>query len=247
VSTAFISDSIAANTDPFMNLDTFGGGGQGLGQESFASAFDSYAASSGLNWTLLADNTNALSGITMTVTSFSAASTGNLGGIGALNVDLSGASQSILDQLVWIQGLEINYKPGPPPEGFETDTNYNTLDDWTFNGFPSGGCNAVPDGSPATVPGAPLPSGTDYCDPIYPFQYQDKTFFDAPMGAWPNASFRGVAMLASIDTTNHIVTTYGGVSYGFDNSVAPEPGTWALLLTGVAGILIGRRRLMARG
>jgi hypothetical protein len=66
------------------------------------------------------------------------------------------------------------------------------------------------------------------------------------LGPWPNGSFRGIALLATIDTVNHSVTTYGGVSYGFDNSVAPEPGTWVLLLAGVAAIFIGRRRLAAR-
>jgi hypothetical protein len=246
VTNGFISDAIATNTDHFMNLDTFGGGGQGVGQESFTSAFGNYATLSGVNWILQADNTDALADITMTVTSFNTESKGAVSGIGSIKVDLSGVSQSMLDQLVWIQALEINYKPGPAPDGFSTETNYNTLDDATFNSLTST-CNAIPGGSPAIVPAQPFPTATEYCDPIYPFQYEDKTFYDGPLGPWPNGSFRGIAMLASIDTVNHVVTTYGGVSYGFDSSVAPEPGAWTLLLAGLGAIVIARRRVMPRG
>ena len=48
VTKGFVPDSVAMNTDYFINLDTFGGGGQGLGEESFTSAFND--ALSG--WTL---------------------------------------------------------------------------------------------------------------------------------------------------------------------------------------------------
>jgi MYXO-CTERM domain-containing protein len=240
VTTGFISDSLATNTDYFMNLDTFGGGGQGLGEESFASAFAAYETASGVDWTLQADQNNTLAGNTITVTNFTTASFGQVGGINNIRIELSGAlTQSLIDQLVWIQGLEINYKPGVGAPAFSTQTNYNVMDDAAFSNF---NCTAIPNGSPASVP-----AGT-WCGPIYPFQYSDAHFFDAPMGPWPNGSFRGIAMLATIDTVNHVVTTYGGVSYGFDNSVAtPEPGAWTLLLAGVGVIFLGRRRLMARG
>jgi hypothetical protein len=246
VTKGFVSDSVAGNTDYFMNLNTFGGGGQGLGEESFASAFSNTLGS---GWTLNQGDMSVMSGITMNVTQFSTGSYSAIGGIGQgpthdITVQLTGTntlSQSLINQLVWIQGLEINYKPGSTAASFSTATNYNTLDDATFNSF--SGCTAVPNGSPANVP-ANTTNG--YCDPIYPFQYSNLQFYDAPMGPWPNGSFRGIALLATIDTVNHSVTTYGGVSYGFDNSVAPEPGTWVLLLAGVAAIFIGRRRLMAR-
>ncbi len=246
VTKGFVSDSVATNTDYFMNLDSFGGGGQGLGEESFTSAF-SNALGSG--WTLNQGDMSVMAGITMTVTQFSTGSYAAVGGIGQgsahdITVQLSGTntlSQSLIDQLVWIQGLEINYKPGSSAANFSTATNYNTLDDATFNSF--SGCSPIPSGSPASVP----PSGSNgYCDPIYPFQYGNLQFYDAPLGPWPNGSFRGIALLATIDTVNHSVTTYGGVSYGFDNSVAPEPGTWVMLLAGVAAIFVGRRRLTAR-
>src|SRR3569833_1281864 len=37
--TGFVSDSVASNTDYFMNLDTFGGGGLGFGFVSFFCVF----------------------------------------------------------------------------------------------------------------------------------------------------------------------------------------------------------------
>ena len=247
VTRGFVSDTVAQNTDYFMNLNTFGGGGQGLGEESFASAF---ASTLGQGWTLSQGGADVMAGITMTVTQFSTGSFSAIGGIGQgpahnITVQLSGTdsiSNTLLDQLVWIQGLEINYKPGSTAANFSTATNYNTLDDATFNSFT--GCSNVPAGSPATVP---QNVSNGYCDPIYPFQYSNRQFYDAPMGPWPNGSFRGIALLATIDTVNHSITTYGGVSYGFDNVVAPEPGTWVMLLAGVAAIFIGRRRLTARG
>jgi MYXO-CTERM domain-containing protein len=246
VTKGFVSDSVAMNTDYFINLDTFGGGGQGLGEESFTSAFND--ALSG--WTLNQGDMDVMSGITMTVTKFSTGSYDAVGGIGVgpahnITVQLSGTNtltQSLVNQLVWIQGLEINYKPGSTAANFSTATNYNTLDDATFNSF--SGCTPVPNGSPANVP-ANTTNG--YCDPIYPFQYSNLQFYDAPMGPWPNGSFRGIALLATIDPQAKTVTTYGGVSYGFDDSAAPEPGTWVMLLAGVAAIFAGRRRLTSRG
>ena len=247
VTKGFVSDAVASNTDYFMNLDTFGGGGQGRGEESFTSAFTS---SLGSGWTLNQGDMSVMAGITMTVTQFSTGSYSAIGGIGQgsahdITVQLSGTSSisnSLLNELVWIQGLEVNYKPGSTAANFSTATNYNTLDDATFNSFT--GCSNIPAGSPATVP---QNVSNGYCDPIYPFQYSNRQFYDAPMGPWPNGSFRGIALLATIDTVNHSVTTYGGVSYGFDNSVAPEPGTWVLLLAGMAAIFAGRRRLTSRG
>ena len=60
----FVSDNVASSTDYFMNLDSFGGGGQGLGEESFSSAF-SNALGSG--WTLDQGDMSVMAGITMTV------------------------------------------------------------------------------------------------------------------------------------------------------------------------------------
>ena len=52
---------------------------------------------------------------------------------------------------------------------------------------------------------------------------------------------RAIALLATVNTVSDTVTVYGGVSYGFDNTVTPEPATWMLLLAG-AGILLYMRR-----
>lgn len=249
VTRAFISDNVATANDYFMNLDTFGGGGLGLGEEGLQSAF------SNSGWSVVQASgaaLDALSGITLTVTNFSAGSYPNVGGIGIgadghnITVSVGGLdtiSQALIDQLVWIQGLEINYTVGAGAD-YNTANNYNVPDSATFNDL-TAGCTPIPAGSPATVP--PSPPGGNYCDPIYPYQYANLQFYDAPMGPWPNGSFRGIALLATLDTATNTITAYGGVSYGFDNSVAPEPGTWILLLAGAAAILFARRRLAVRG
>ncbi|HVW10821.1 MAG TPA: PEP-CTERM sorting domain-containing protein [Bryobacteraceae bacterium] len=242
--TGFISDSVATASDDFMNPGTFGGG-QGLSGEGLLSAF------SGSGWTVVQDQTNALAGITLTVTNFSTGSYDSAGGIGlnanghSISVSVGGLnsiSADLASSLVWIQGLEINYLVGNNAD-FNTANNYNLPDDATFNGVT--GCNAIPAGSPATF--SPAPGGTVYCDPIYPFQYANHQFFDTPIGPWPNGSFRGIALLASIDTADNTITTYGGVSYGFDDFAAPEPGTWFLMLAGAAAVFFARRRFVVRG
>ncbi len=241
---AFISPNVATSTDYFMNLDSFGGGGQSLGEESFTSAF----ALSNTGYTLQ-QSSDTLSGITLTVTQFGAGSYANVGGIGgqppALSVSVSGtlgAGDPTANQLVWIQGLEINYQPGlPGNNSYDTSQNFNTLDDASFNNLTTG-CTAIPASpnatTPSNVPGSP--AGGNYCDPIYPFQYNNNSFFDAPLGPWPNGSFRGIALLATINTVSDVITTYGGISYGFDNSVAPEPATWMLILCGACMVALSR-------
>ena len=246
---AFISDSVATANDFFLDLSTFGGGGQSLGEESFASAF-----ANGTGYTLASD-TNKLAGITLTVADFGAGSYATVGGIGGQPPDIRvnvtgnlGAGDPTANELVWIQGLEIDYQPGlAGNNSYNTGTDFNTLDDATFNHF-TAGCTAIPaspdKATPSTVPASPR--GGNYCDPIYPFQNQNLSFFDAPLGPWPNGSFRGIALLATINTVSNTITTYGGVSYGFDNSVAPEPGTCLLLVSGVAFVLVSRRKTRIR-
>ena len=245
---AFVSDSVATANDFFLNLSTFGGGGA-FGEESFASAF-----ANGTGYTLASDTT-MLAGITLTVTEFGAGSYATVGGIGGqppdIRVTVTGnlaAGDPTANQLVWIQGLEINYRPGlAGNNSYNTGTDFNTLDDATFNHF-TAGCTAIPaspnNATPSNVPASP--AGGNYCDPIYPFQNQNLSFFDAPLGPWPNGSFRGIALLATINTVSNTITTYGGVSYGFDNSVAPEPGTWLLLGSSVALVLVSRRKTHVR-
>ena len=66
-------------------------------------------------------------------------------------------------------------------------------------------------------------SAQPYCDPIYPFQNapggmgQPNGFGDGPRSFWDRpGSFRGIALLSTVDTNNRILTVYNGVSYGFD-------------------------------
>ncbi len=239
---AFSSDDVATSNQNFMDLSSFGAGTGGLGEESFATAF---ANTLGAGWSLTQGPT-ALAGITLTVTSFGAGSYSNVGGIGSTNPNitvtvggtLNNPGDPALGQLAWIQGLEIDYQPGlPGNSSYNTGTDYNVLDDATFNNL-TAGCTAVPASLNATTPSnvPASPQNGKYCDPIYPFQYTSRMFYDAPLAPWPNGSFRGIAMLATIDTVSKTVNVYGGVTYGFDNPVAPEPGTWMLLLTRIGGL-----------
>jgi hypothetical protein len=99
-----------------------------------------------------------------------------------------------------------------------------------------------------------------YCDPIYFYQFDNKRLVDSPTGAWPDASFRAIALLATVSETTDaggkvtaaVLTVYDGVSYGFDLSAtaaAPEPSSFVLVI--IAGLpvlfLAGRRRPIPSG
>ena len=83
-----------------------------------------------------------------------------------------------------------------------------------------------------------------YSPPLYPFQYQDRHFFDFPEAYWPDAFFTAEAFLSEADQTARTLTVYEGVRYGFELSgtaVVPEPPTIALLGLGIAAFLAGWR------
>jgi hypothetical protein len=112
-----------------------------------------------------------------------------------------------------------------------------------------------------------VPSGSTYCDPIYPFQYGSEFaggtldgvllgtdfFFDGPEGPWPDAAFRGIALLSTVtfDTdatgaiTNRVLTVYQGVDYGFSLSV-PEAGSLLILGTALPMLAMLRRTTRRR-
>jgi hypothetical protein len=148
-----------------------------------------------------------------------------------------------------LQGLIISYRP---PNGATTNPPFNTMDTFSFNQF-AGGCDAVPGPPNAnnnTTPSNVGASVNGYCDPLYPVQFADKHFVDTPKGGYALDSFRGVALLSTITTktngagavTERDVTVYGGVSYGFDVFVTPEPSTYALFLGGMLLAPIVKRR-----
>ena len=98
-----------------------------------------------------------------------------------------------------------------------------------------------------------------YCDPIYFYQFDNKRLVDAPTGSWPDASFRAIALLATVsETTNAdgkvtaaVLTVYDGVSYGFDLSATAVPEPSSLVLVLIAGLPLvffaSRRRTIPSG
>lgn len=115
---------------------------------------------------------------------------------------------------VWSQGLDDNYDGTSPP--------------WPGPGGKQRYEMDVKSGSTS---------------PAYPFTYPDQRFFDAP-GAYTvkdtTVFFHAIVLLVAIDDVNRTMTTYEGVSYGWDLTSVPTPGSLALMSLG--GLLMGRRR-----
>jgi hypothetical protein len=121
------------------------------------------------------------------------------------------------DRLVWVQGLLDNYS-GPATGTYEMD----------ITNLP--GCN---------------PRGPDpWCPPAYPFNdYPNHEFFDQPHALYrnpgtPQAFFDANAYLAIENTFDKTLTLYDGISYGYQNYVSPEPGTWILALSVLAAAVV---------
>jgi hypothetical protein len=231
--------------------------------QNFQSAFNTWKddfqksdLNTSVDWSI--KNGGVLPDLTLTINPFSAiANVDGTGGISDITISLAvdpGYKGPSLNQLVWSQGLYINYSV---PSGSRLDPPANTLDSYLFNsnGSLSGGSGPFGQ-APAPLPTPPAnsndvtldiganPADTAWADPIYPFQTADKSFFDAPQGLWPDASFRGIALLSTVsETTNAMgkvtagtLTVYDGVSYGFDLSVVPEPDTWLMLIVGFGSV-----------
>ncbi len=115
---------------------------------------------------------------------------------------------------VWSQGLDDNYDATSPP--------------WP---------------GPAGKQRYEMDVQSGATSPAYPFTYPDQRFFDAP-GAYTikdsTVFFHAVVLLVGIDSTTRTMTTYEGVSYGWDLTSVPSPGSLALM--GMGGLLISRRR-----
>jgi hypothetical protein len=251
-STAFISDTDATATTTFLKGAY---NGTGPTDQTFMSTFGVWNKSqqTGVKWTIV--NGGALADLTLTVNPFEACATeaacdrtkdqGDGGGIGAIRIVPTmetGYKGPPLNQLVWAQATYDN-ATGPDAQAV------NTLDVYTK------GCMALPAPPPNSknvtvdIPG--IAPKTQYCEPIYPDQYDNKRFFDAPSGPWPDFSFRAIALLATVsETTNAAgtvtaatLTVYDGVNYGFDLSAKaampaamPEPSTWMMMFAGFAGL-----------
>ena len=243
--TTFYSTVPATETTSFIsgNID-----GRSPLTADFQTAFNDWDAANGNAWTLVNGGT-----LNLTLTTALAPNVMTSGaGISPIIVTVSnyvpGASDPSLGQLVWTQGLFTDYTPTAGLSATPTVT----LDTYSLSKGSSGAGTAFTNAC-TPIPGAPnannnttpstigaTPSGTAYCDPIYPFQYGtsdngdviDGTtlttdfFYDAPEGPWLTGAFRGITLLSTgtYDTnslgvvTGNILTVYQGVDYGFDLS-----------------------------
>ena len=249
--TGYLSNTIASAITPFIG-GSFPGANPAL--YDFTNAFNDWNAANGGGWTLVNGGTLNLSlSVSM---GLSASSAG--GGIGDIIVNISNYQPApggpSLSQLVWTQGLFVNYSPTLG----NLATPDLTLDTYSLSKGSSGSggdferaCAPIPgqnpganNTKPATI--GPTPANSAYCDPIYPFQYGSEYtgdtldgvrlgtdfFFDAPEGAWPSDAFRGIDLLSTVtyDTnsagvvTGKVLTVYQGIEYGFTLSDTPSSG-----------------------
>jgi hypothetical protein len=257
-STAYLSLMPASLVTPYISPGTFNTPPQPNALlDDFQQAFNNWNAALPLaqQWTIR--NGGALD-LTFQVSTFEAqARDPNASAIvGGLDITITAANYAgkladgsagpAANTLAWSQGLYVNFRPG-----VAATTVQDILDNFTFNMMGAafaGGCTplpASPMGGVSTIPPNPP---KPYCDPIYPFQNapggagQPNGFGDAPRTFWDRpGSFRGIALLSTVDTNNRILTVYNGVSYGFDLST-PEPSTVVLFLAGMGWILFARYR-----
>ena len=86
-------------------------------------------------------------------------------------------------------------------------------------------------------------NGGIFGGPLYPYQYTDESFYDFPKAPYDDGFFSGWAMLSKVDYATRTLTTYEGVSYGFDLHVQniPEPSSITLVLLG--GLLVSLQKM----
>ena len=267
-STAYISTTPASEVSPYVSPNTFNGTPPNPLLDDFQEAFNTWngARPVAQQWTI--KNGGALD-LSFQVVDFEAQANNPNARLGGLDIVIDpenyagklvgGAAGPAAGTLAWVQGLYINYQPGK-----NLAAPVDTLDTFSFSGGPSGSgpafsnpCTPIPAGNPSTVPPNLTPDPANqraYCDPLYPFQNapggagQPNGFGDAPRGFWDiPASFRGIALLATLDTTTNTMTVYNGVSYGFDLTT-PEPYYLPVLLAIFGAVLFVRyRKARVRG
>jgi hypothetical protein len=224
--------------------------------QTFQTTFKNWNAAQGANyggnWM---DNSGGALNVTFNVTDKASAGA-TLGGIFPFQITIAknaGYSGPDITQLIWVQALYDSYSTQPP---YLTDLRppLNTLDTWSTSKGNKGSsgaftrpCEAIPgqkpgknNKTPAKIPPSQTkPKVLGYCDPIYPFQYAGAKFYDAPQAFWPDESFRGIALLATVTfvtngkgkITQRDFTVYYGIDWGFDLSVStPEPSSMLLAI-----------------
>jgi len=196
----------------------------------FQQAWDTWNAANGNDWTLEPTVDDTLGG-TFDINPAAAGQFGGvtLGGL-TINIALNGVTLPVLgpdEQLVWVQGLYINYAPGP---NAPTVTPYYAMDTSTLSNLTCG--------------------GNIFCPPAYPYQYNDNSFYDQPKAFYQppgqtQAFFDANAYFAVENYDEDTIQLYDGVSYGFQNYVSPEPGTYLLFGTGLLGLFVLAQRKRA--
>ena len=139
--------------------------------------------------------------------------------LASLNANLGGGT------IVWAQGLYIDFVV---PAGTIVQP-YYAMDTTTLSGLGCGGVTG------------------NFCPPSYPFQYVDDHFYDQPRDYYmppgtTQAFFNADAYIGILNAAGTNLTVYDGLSYGFQNYVSPEPGSWVLLGTGVLAVFVLRRK-----
>lgn len=209
----------------------------------FDDAFNAWNAGlqAGDNWTLV--DGGAIDA-TLNVSTFDALSlhgSGNPHGFGGLVIRAelvyNGADR---DDLVWSQGLFLNYDP----PGINIINGFSTMDD---NALSNLACN--PNATKSSLGNLGI-----WCGPVYPYQYTDERFYDRPMAPYDKGVFKADALLTKVDYTNRVLTVFEGLNYGFYLSVqepstgllVPEPSTGLLMLLGLSAMIVMRRNRQTR-
>jgi hypothetical protein len=188
----------------------------------FRTAWNSWNASGGGQGWSLSDGGGLTGTINVTTAKAQQFNSVTLGGL-TIQISVAGITLPTPgpgQQLVWVQGLDLNYTPGPGT----ILKSYYTMDTSTLSNL---------DCSKPTI----------FCPPAYPYQYANNMFYDQPKDFYfappgPQAFFDADAYLAIEDPRKKTLAVYDGVSYGFQNYVTPtpEPGTMVMFGSGIFGL-----------
>lgn len=239
------------DTVAFFDPSTLNAANSGAISPLFQEAFDNWNATVNNSWKLASGG--ALGGYFDVDTFAAEESTGWTAGGVLINVgirNISGLPSLTADEsLVWVQALYVNY-----------DVDSNSIIDPVFHlDLASSGCN--------------VNGPNSWCPPAYPYQYPSGSYSTGLFHDEPSAPYEGLGStqaffnantyLAIENTSNHTLTVYDGVCYGFQNEVSaaksfspiapgantcsaqsaasPEPDVSTLCISGLAAMLLIKR------